>query len=65
MQETWVRSLASEALLEKGMETRLSILAKRIPWTEDLAGYSPWHPKELDTTEQLTSSLPVSNLNRQ
>ena len=26
----------------------------RIPWTENLMGYSPWSLKELDTTEQLT-----------
>ena len=30
------------------------ILAWRIPWTEEPAGYSPWGHKESDTTEQLT-----------
>ena len=30
-----------------------SILAWRIPWTEEPGGYSPWGHKELDTTEQL------------
>ena len=40
--------------LEKGMATHSSILAWRIPWTEDLAGYSLWGCKELDTTERLT-----------
>ena len=34
MQETWVRSLGWEDLLEKGMTTHSSILAWRIPWTE-------------------------------
>ena len=34
-----------------GMATHSSILAWRIPWTEDLAGYSPWGRKESDTTE--------------
>ena len=29
----------------------------RIPWTEELVGYSGWGHKELDTTEQLTLSL--------
>ena len=36
MQETWVRSLGQEDLLEKGMSTHSSILAWRIPWTQKL-----------------------------
>ena len=51
MQETWVRSLGWEDPLEEGMATHSSILAWRIPWTEE-PGYSPWGPKELDTTLQ-------------
>ena len=35
MQETWVRSLGWEDLLEKAMGTYCSILAWRIPWTEE------------------------------
>ena len=35
MQETWVRSLGWEDLLEQGMATHSSILAWRIPWTEE------------------------------
>ena len=31
-QETWVRSLGQEDLLEKEMATHSSILAWRIPW---------------------------------
>ena len=48
MQETWVRSLGWEDPLEKGMATYLSdlaaaaaaasILAWRIPWTEEPGG---------------------------
>ena len=34
MQETWVRFLGQEDLLEKGMATHSSILAWKIPWTE-------------------------------
>ena len=34
MQETWVRSLGWEDLLEKGMATHSSSLAWRVPWTE-------------------------------
>ena len=37
--------------LEKGMATYSSILAWRIPWTEESGGlYSPWDHKQLDTT---------------
>ena len=55
VQETQVQSLDQEDPLEKGMATHSSILARRIPWTEEvsLAGYSPRGHKELDTTERL------------
>ena len=35
MQETRVRSLGQEDLLEKGMATHSSILAWKIQWTEE------------------------------
>ena len=38
MQETWVRSLGWEDPLEKEMATHPSILAWRIPWTEEPGG---------------------------
>ena len=38
MQGTWVRSLGWEDPLEKGMATHSSILAWRIPWTEEPGG---------------------------
>ena len=38
MQETQVRSLGWEGLLEKGTATHSSILAWRIPWTEEPGG---------------------------
>ena len=38
MQETWVQSLGREDPLEKGMATHSSILAWRIPWTEEPGG---------------------------
>ena len=37
-QETQVRSLGQEDPLEKGMATHFSILAWRIPWTEEPGG---------------------------
>ena len=38
MWETWVRSLGWEDPLEKEMATHSSILAWRIPWTEEPGG---------------------------
>ena len=38
VQETWVQSLGQEDPLEKGMATHSSILAWRIPWTEEPGG---------------------------
>ena len=38
MQETWVRSLGQEDPLEEGMATHTSILAWKIPWTEEPGG---------------------------
>ena len=35
MQETWVRFLGWEDSLEKEMTTHFSILAQKIPWTEE------------------------------
>jgi len=38
MQETWVQSLGWEDPLEKGMAIHSSILARRIPQTEEPGG---------------------------
>ena len=55
MQETWVRSLGWDDPLEKEMAIHSSILAWRIPWTENsMQGYNPWGCKEQDTTERLS-----------
>ena len=54
MQETevtQVQSLGRENPLEEEVATHSSILAWRIPWTEEPGGLSPWDHKELDTTE--------------
>ena len=47
-QKTRLQSLGWEDPLEKGMATHTSILAWKIPWTEE-PGVT-----ELDTTEQVT-----------
>ena len=38
VRETWVLSLGEEDPLKKGMATLSSILAWRIPWTEEPGG---------------------------
>ena len=59
MQETWVPSLGQGDPLEEGNATHSSVLAWRIPWTEEPGGlYSPWGHKESDMAERLTLSLP-------
>ena len=35
------------------MATHSSVLAWRIPWTEEAGGYSPWGRKESVTTERM------------
>ena len=48
MQETQVRSLGWEDLLEKEMATHSSILAWRISWTEEPGGLKSMGLQELD-----------------
>ena len=64
VKETWVQSLGQEDPLKKEMATHSSVLAWRIPWTEEPGGlHSPWGRKGLDMTELLTFLLsPVSYL---
>ena len=38
VQKTWVRSLAWEDPLEKGMETYSNIIVRRFPWTGEPGG---------------------------
>ena len=51
MKETQVQYLGREDPLEKGTATHFSILAWRIPWTEEPGGLPSWGHKESDTTE--------------
>ena len=53
MQETQVQSLGQEDRLEKGMATHASILAWRIPWTEE--------PGRLQTMGLQKSQMRLSN----
>ena len=52
MEETWVQSLGWENLLEKEMATHSSILAWKIPWTEEPGGLQSMGSQKSDTTEQ-------------
>ena len=49
-----VLSLGQEDPLEKGMATRSSILAWRIPWTKASGRLQSMGHNELDTTDRLT-----------
>ena len=51
MQEMRVGSLVQEDPLEKKMATHTSILAWRIPWTEEPGGLQSMGSKESDTTK--------------
>jgi len=50
MRETWVQFLGREVPLEKGMATHSSILAWRIPWTEEPGELWFMEMQELDMT---------------
>ena len=53
MQKTWVQSLGREDPLENRMANHSSILAWKIPWTEEPGGLQSVGCKELDMTEPL------------
>ena len=50
VQQMWVRFLGQEDPLEKEMATHSSILAWRIPWTEEPGRLQSMGLQELDTT---------------
>ena len=54
MQEIWILSLGWEDPLEEGMATLSSVLAWRIPRTEEPGGLQSCNHKESDLTQQLT-----------
>ena len=63
VQETRVQSLGQEPPLEKGLATHSSILAWRIPWTEELDGLLSMRSQR-DTTERLNTSTSVPFLKK-
>ena len=50
VQETQVQFLDREDPLEKGMATHSSIIARRIPWTEEPGGLQSMGLQESDLT---------------
>ena len=55
IQETWVQSLCWEVPLKEGMAPHSSILAWRIPWTEEPGRLQSEGFEESDTTKQLST----------
>ena len=53
MRETRVRFLGQEDPLKKKMAIHSSILAWKVPWTEEPDRHCPWGRKESDTTKRL------------
>ena len=62
MQETQVWSLGWEDPLEMGTVTHSSILAWRIPWSEEPRGLHSIGSQQSDTNEQLTLPLALQYL---
>ena len=59
MLETWVRSLGQKDPLEEEMVTHSSILAWRIPWTEEPGGLQSMRSQRVNRPEQLTLAFPL------
>ena len=53
----WAQSLGWEDPLEEDMVTHSSILAWKIPWTEEPGGLQSMSHKVSDTAEQLTLTV--------
>ena len=52
-----VRSLGQEDPLEKEMATHSSILARRIPWTEEPGGHRVRHNLETEQQQELLYNI--------
>ena len=64
MQETQVHFLGWEDPLEEGLATHSSILAWRIPWTEEPAGLTVHRVTKSQTRLKLLSTLTQKALSR-
>ena len=64
MRETWVRSLGQKDPLEEGVATHSSILAWRIPWTEESGGLQSMGSQRVGhnwATEHTSHTHPIMN----
>ena len=61
MHEKWVHSLGREDPLEKEIAAPSSILAWRIPWTEEPCGLQFMGYEESDTTEYVHTQITLGN----
>ena len=62
MQVTWVQSLSQENPLEKGVATYSSILAWKIPWTEEPGSLQSMQSQESDATEHVAQDRTMVDL---
>ena len=58
MQQTYVRSLSWENPLEEGLAIHSSVLAWRIPWTEEHGGLQSLGSKRVEHESSLVSPTP-------
>ena len=56
VQEPQIQSLGKDDPLKKGMTTHSSILAWKIPWTEEFGGLQSIRSQRMGMTDQLTLS---------
>ena len=61
MQEIQVQSLGQEDPLEKEVQSTSMFLPGKSHGQRSLVGYSPWGPKELDTTERFQFTYNITN----
>ena len=57
-----VQSLGWKDPLQESIAIHSSILAWRMPWTEEPGGHSPWGYKESDTTDSIRASKRVMSV---
>ena len=62
MQETEVQSLGQEDAPEEGMATHSTLLAWRIPWTEEPGGLQSMGSQSQTRLKQLSTHAPTAGL---
>ena len=62
VQETWIRSLGQEDPLQKRMAAHSSVLAWRIPWTEESMGSQRVRHNSATFTFSLSKAFKLSQL---